>query len=169
MAKTRVVTISHATGAGGDNIGRGVAKGLGFRYVDEEIIELAAERHGVDPELVADAERRKSVLDRILDDMATTPMITMMIEMTIATIGRLIKNLAMTIYLDSFFAAGFSWAGAPNGLGVTIAPGRTFWVPSATTLSPGFSPVSTIHCVPTRSPTLAGRISTVLLLFTTAT
>jgi cytidylate kinase len=74
MAKTRVVTISHATGAGGDNIGRGVAKGLRFRYVDEEIIELAAERHGVDPELVADAERRKSALDRILDDMATTPM-----------------------------------------------------------------------------------------------
>ena len=74
MAKTRVVTISHATGAGGDNIGRSVAKGLGFRYVDEEIVQLAAERHGVDPELVADAERRKSLLDRLLDDMATAPM-----------------------------------------------------------------------------------------------
>jgi hypothetical protein len=55
-------------------------------------------------------------------------MITMMIAMTIATIGRLIKNLAMTIYLDSFFAvgSGLTWAGAPSGLGVTIAPGRTF-------------------------------------------
>ena len=62
MAKTRVVTISHASGAGGDNIGRSVAKGLGFRYVDEEIIQLAATRHGVDPELVADAERRTSAL-----------------------------------------------------------------------------------------------------------
>ena len=74
MAQTRVVTISHTTGAGGDNIGRSVAKGLGFRYVDEEIIHLAAERHGVDAELVADAERRKSLLDRILGDMATPPM-----------------------------------------------------------------------------------------------
>ena len=76
MAKTRIVTISHATGAGGDSIGRNVAKGLGFRYVDEEIIQLAAERHGVDPEVVADAERRKSLLQRIIDDMATAPMVT---------------------------------------------------------------------------------------------
>jgi len=74
MAQTRVVTISHATGAGGENIGRSVAKGLGFRYVDEEIIQLAAERHGVDAELVADAERRKGLLDRILGDMAAPPM-----------------------------------------------------------------------------------------------
>ena len=70
MPRTRVVTISHASGAGGDNIGRSVAKGLGFRYVDEEIIQLAAKRHGLDPELVADAERRKSALGRMLDDMA---------------------------------------------------------------------------------------------------
>jgi cytidylate kinase len=74
MAKTRIVTISHASGAGGDNIGRSVAKGLGFRYVDEEIIHLAAERHGLDAELVADAERRKSMLDRILNDIASAPM-----------------------------------------------------------------------------------------------
>ena len=74
MAHTRVVTISHASGAGGDNIGRSIAKGLGFRYVDEEIIQLAAERHGLDAELVADAERRKGLLDRILGDMAAPPM-----------------------------------------------------------------------------------------------
>jgi cytidylate kinase len=74
MAQTRIVTISHATGAGGENIGRSVAKGLGFRYVDEEIIQLAAERHGVDAELVADAERRKGLLNRILGDMAAPPM-----------------------------------------------------------------------------------------------
>jgi cytidylate kinase len=74
MAKTRIVTISHTTGAGGDNIGLSVAKGLGFRYVDEEVIQVAAERHGVDPDLVADVERRKTVLDRILNDIATVPM-----------------------------------------------------------------------------------------------
>jgi hypothetical protein len=55
-------------------------------------------------------------------------MITMMIAMTIATIGRLIKNLAMTIYLDSDFAvgSGLTWADALTGFGLTIAPGRTF-------------------------------------------
>jgi cytidylate kinase len=74
MAKTRIVTISHTTGAGGDNIGLSVAKGLGFRYVDEEIIHLAAERHGLDAEVVADAERRRSLLDRIINDLATAPM-----------------------------------------------------------------------------------------------
>jgi cytidylate kinase len=75
MAKTRIVTISHATGAGGDNIGRSVAKSLGFRYIDEEIIQLAAERHGLDTDLVADAERRKGLLARIVDDMAAAAMI----------------------------------------------------------------------------------------------
>src|SRR5262249_5829438 len=73
MPKTRIVTISHATGAGGESIGRGVAKALGFRYVDEEIIKLAADRHGVDPELVADAERRKSLLEQIINDLGTMP------------------------------------------------------------------------------------------------
>ena len=75
MAKTRIVTISHTTGAGGDYIGLSVAKGLGFRYVDEEIIHLAAERHGLNAEVVADAERRRSLLELILNDMATAPMV----------------------------------------------------------------------------------------------
>jgi cytidylate kinase len=74
MAKTRVVTISHATGAGGENVGRAVAKRLGFRYVDEEIIKLVADRHGIDPERVVDAERRKSLLDEIINDIASVPM-----------------------------------------------------------------------------------------------
>jgi cytidylate kinase len=75
MPKTRIVTIAHATGAGGDWIGRSVATALGFRYVDEEIIQLAAHRHGLDTELVADAERRKSLLDGILADIASGPLL----------------------------------------------------------------------------------------------
>lgn len=74
MAKTRIVAISHATGAGGGNIGRSVANRLGFRYVDDEIIQFAAGRHGLDAELVADVERRKGLLDRILDDMGSASM-----------------------------------------------------------------------------------------------
>jgi hypothetical protein len=41
------VTISHATGAVGESIGRSVAERLGFRYVDEETIEIAARKHGL--------------------------------------------------------------------------------------------------------------------------
>lgn len=72
---TRIVTISHATGAVGDSIGRSVAERLGFRYVDEEIIEIAAHKHGLDTDLVADAERRKNLFARLLDDLATAPML----------------------------------------------------------------------------------------------
>ena len=72
---TRIVTISHADGAVGDSIGRSVADRLGFRYVDEEIIELAAKKHGLDADLVADAERRKSLFARLLDDLASGSML----------------------------------------------------------------------------------------------
>src|SRR5688500_12546038 len=72
---TRIVTISHATGAVGDSIGRSVADRLGFRYVDEEIIEIAAKKHGLDTGLVADAERRKNMFARLLDDLASAPML----------------------------------------------------------------------------------------------
>jgi CMP/dCMP kinase len=72
---TRIVTISHAAGAVGESIGRRVAERLGFRYVDEEIIELAARKHGLDTGLVADAERRKNLFARLLDDLASAPML----------------------------------------------------------------------------------------------
>jgi cytidylate kinase len=67
---TRVVTLSHATGAGGHTIGRTVAERLGFRYIDEEIITLAAEKERVDAATVADAERRRGFLDRLFDSIA---------------------------------------------------------------------------------------------------
>jgi cytidylate kinase len=72
---TRIVTVSHATGAGGDGIGRSVADRLRFRYVDEEIIELAAKKHGLDADVVADAERRKNLLSRILNDLGSAPLL----------------------------------------------------------------------------------------------
>lgn len=70
---TRVVTISHATGAGGGTVGRMVAERLGFRYMDEEIITLAAEKEGLDPAVVADAERRKTFLTRLLSALTEGP------------------------------------------------------------------------------------------------
>ena len=47
-----------------------------------------------------------------------------------------------------------------NGLGFTCIPGRTFCTPSTMTRSPDFSPSATIHWVPTRSPTVIGRMLT---------
>ncbi len=50
-----------------------VAKELGFRYADEEIIIKAAEKAGVSPETVAQAERTPSLIARVLESMARTP------------------------------------------------------------------------------------------------
>ena len=66
----RVVCISRTIAAGGESIGRAVAERLGFRYVDEQIIEKAAQQAQVDPALVAAAEHRQSLLKRVLDKMA---------------------------------------------------------------------------------------------------
>jgi cytidylate kinase len=68
--KSSVVCISHATGAGGNEVGRLVAERLGFRYVDEELVSQAALRAGVDASEIADEERRKSWLARVLDELA---------------------------------------------------------------------------------------------------
>jgi cytidylate kinase len=68
---TRIVTISHAWGAGGEAVGRAVADRLGFRYVNEEVITHVAEKHGIEATVVAGAERRKGFLDRIGTDVST--------------------------------------------------------------------------------------------------
>jgi integrase len=46
-----VICISRADGAGGEDVGREVASRLGFRYIDEEVIDRAAERGGIDASL----------------------------------------------------------------------------------------------------------------------
>lgn len=62
-----VVCISRAWGAGGEEVGRLVGERLGFVYVDEQIISRAAERGGIDPETVADQERRKPLFAGLLE------------------------------------------------------------------------------------------------------
>jgi cytidylate kinase len=66
----RVVCISRAIAAGGETIGETVAQRLGFRYVDEQIITRAAHHAQVDPKLVAAAEHRRPLLQRLLDKLA---------------------------------------------------------------------------------------------------
>jgi cytidylate kinase len=61
------VCISHATGAGGEEVGRLAAESLGYRYVDDEIVARAAAAGGITPAEVADAERRKSLAARLVE------------------------------------------------------------------------------------------------------
>ena len=49
-----------------------MAERLGFDYVDEEIVSRAAAKGGVAPADVADEERRKSVLGRIVREIGRT-------------------------------------------------------------------------------------------------
>ena len=66
----RVVCISHATGAGGEEVGRLVAERLGFLYVDDDIVARAAARGEISSAEVADEERRKSLVSRLLEALA---------------------------------------------------------------------------------------------------
>jgi len=64
------VCISHSTGAGGEEVGRLVSERLGSLYIDDEIVARAAARGGIGPDDVADEERRKSLVVRVLEAMA---------------------------------------------------------------------------------------------------
>jgi cytidylate kinase len=65
-----VVCISHASGAGGEEVGRLVAEELGYVYMDDDIVARAAAAGSIDPAEVADAERRKSLAARVLEGIA---------------------------------------------------------------------------------------------------
>jgi cytidylate kinase len=66
----RLVCISSKDGAGATEAASLIAVALGFRLIDEEIVTRAAVEAGVDKEVVADVERRKSTLIRLLEGMA---------------------------------------------------------------------------------------------------
>jgi cytidylate kinase len=64
---TRVVTISRQTASGGAYIGHLLARTLGFRYVEREVLHRAAERLGVDiPEASAVEERKTGFIEKII-------------------------------------------------------------------------------------------------------
>ena len=64
------ICISRAIWVGAESIATDVAKELGYRYVDEEIVNLAAQRRNLSPSEVANAERRKSFLVQLLEDVS---------------------------------------------------------------------------------------------------
>src|SRR5207245_8072782 len=58
---------------------------LGFRYVDEEITSMAAAKEGLDPNLVADAEKRRGLLARFVDGLAKAGVAAGSVGLTVPT------------------------------------------------------------------------------------
>src|SRR6266550_2062895 len=54
-----VITISHEMGAGGPEIGMSLAKRLGYRYVDQELIQDAVRRYGLAEEKLSHLDESK--------------------------------------------------------------------------------------------------------------
>jgi cytidylate kinase len=69
----RVVCISRVTAAGGEAIGHAVSERLGFRYVDDEVITVAAETAGIDPAALENVEHEQGLFARLLEAIVTTP------------------------------------------------------------------------------------------------
>jgi cytidylate kinase len=65
-----VVTIAMTTGARAEQIGRLVAEQLGFRHVNDEIIDRAAEQAGVTRQAVAEVEQSPTLITRIMNSLA---------------------------------------------------------------------------------------------------
>ncbi len=70
---TRVVTIARQVGSSGEEVAVAAAKRLGFRVIDYQVIQAAAEEAGVSPETVSEAEHTPSLMTRLLEAMARNP------------------------------------------------------------------------------------------------
>jgi cytidylate kinase len=57
-----IVTIAHETGSGGPEIGMALAKRLGFRYVDRDMLSEAALRYGVGEDKLTELDEKKPSL-----------------------------------------------------------------------------------------------------------
>lgn len=78
-----IITCSRQLGAGGSEIAAGVAKALALRIVDREAIDQAALNAGV-PEVALHElgyEGRRSLMQRMLDALKTSPAIPSVMEM----------------------------------------------------------------------------------------
>jgi cytidylate kinase len=70
MIKT-TITISRQMGSGGSYIGQVIAKRLGLKYVDREVLHLAAQEFGRDEETIAArSERVSSFWERVLGGLS---------------------------------------------------------------------------------------------------
>lgn len=72
----KVVTFAVQLGSGGNDIARVVAQKLGYRFLDHEVISKAAEIAGVSPETIAAAERWPTFVERMLERLALTTVVS---------------------------------------------------------------------------------------------
>jgi len=71
-----VVTFAVQLGSGGNEIARTIALKLGYRFLDHEVISRAAEIAGVSPETIAAAERWPTFVERMLERLALTTVVS---------------------------------------------------------------------------------------------
>lgn len=71
-----VVCISSEDGSGSEEASRAVAETLGFGLIDEDILTRAAFEAGVDRDVVADVERRKSAVLKLIEGLGPSGMAT---------------------------------------------------------------------------------------------
>jgi cytidylate kinase len=133
-----VICISGTDGAAGEQVAPLVANRLGLRLVNEQIVAEAAREAGVDPQFVADVERRKSLVSRVLKGISSSDMAgvsalgtaPVMIETTPAsdslrglirsTIEQIAEQGDCVIFAH---AASFAVGGKPQVLRVLITGG----------------------------------------------
>ena len=72
----KVVTLSVQQGSDGHRIAQLVGQKLGFSYYDNEIVSEAASIAGVSPETVAAAERWPTFIERMLERLAMTTVVS---------------------------------------------------------------------------------------------
>jgi cytidylate kinase len=68
-----VVSITRQVGVAGEEVAAEIAKRLGWRVVDYQVIQRAAEEAGVSVETVTEAEHAPSLVTRILEALARNP------------------------------------------------------------------------------------------------
>jgi len=66
----RVVTVAYQGGTSGEAVGRAVAEQLGFRYVDGEVLQVAAEAAGLSLENLVAATQHHGILQRFVESFA---------------------------------------------------------------------------------------------------
>lgn len=70
---TRIITVASQVGSYGEQIASLVAEELGFRCLDQEVIERAARSAGVPSKIIRDAEHIRPLRERALAAFANTP------------------------------------------------------------------------------------------------
>ncbi len=131
MSKT-VITIAMTDGAHADEVATETAKLLGYRYVNDEILDRAAEQAGVDAKAVAAVEHSESLVGRIMRSLSTFPMdmggyggsVALEVDQT-PTYRSLIQEVVRSVAAEGkvvvgAHAAGMTLAGTPGLLRVFV-------------------------------------------------